>query len=503
MGSYPSEFNPVTKSLDSKEVEHLNPEDFRAKAHQVVDFIADFYKNIENYPASSQVQPGYLRTRMPQTAPDKPESLDAILKDVENDIIPGITQWVHPNFYGYFPASISSAAFLGEMLCACFNANGFSWVASPALTELEMVVMDWFAVMLRLPKCFMFSGTGGGVVQATTSEAVLVTILGARDRVLSKIGHEHAGKLVVYGSDQAHSMYNKQCKIAGIHPQNIRSIPARLEDEFALSPDTLRKFIEADVEAGLIPLFLCLTVGTTSTTAVDNINDLADLANKYNIWVHVDAAYGGNACICPEYRHFLDGIEKVDSLSLSPHKWLLCYAELCCLYVKNPSCVTNSLRTNPEYLRYKYSETDSVVSYKDWQVGTSRRFSPLRLYFVLRSYGVESLQSHIRSHIQYAITFERLVKSDGRFELVVPRRFSLVCFRLKQLNGYDASYTELLNRKLLEQVNSTGHALLTHSVVGGIYLLRFVVGSTLTEERHVIKTWEVVKELTNAILTEV
>ncbi|XP_076883209.1 tryptophan decarboxylase TDC2-like [Bidens hawaiensis] len=502
MGSPSSDHITFPQLSVSKDFNHLNPEDFRAKAHKAVDFIADYYKNIETYPVLSQVQPGYLKNRLPQTPPNTPESFDTILKDVQNDIIPGMTHWLSPNFFAYFPASVSSAAFVGEMLCTCFNAVGFNWVASPAATELEMVVMDWLAVMLHLPKSFMFSGSGGGVLQSTTSESTLCTLVAARDRVLNTIGVEHIGKLVVYGSDQTHVMFKKVCKLAGIDPKNIRSVPTCLENEFSLDPKTLRKVIEADVEQGLVPLFLCLTIGTTSTTAVDPVNALADVANKYNMWVHVDAAYGGNACICPEYRHYLDGVEKVDSLSLSPHKWLLSYAECCCLWVKNPNLIVNAMRTNPEYLKNEHSESNSVVSYKDWQIGTARRFKSLRLWFILRSYGVENLQDHIQSDVRMAITFEQLVKSDAKFEVVVPRRFSLVCFRLKQFNGFDSGYIELLNKKLLERVNSTGRVYLTHTAVGGTYMLRFAVGSTLTEERHVISAWEVIKDVANTMVNE-
>ncbi|KAJ0666097.1 putative pyridoxal phosphate-dependent decarboxylase, pyridoxal phosphate-dependent transferase [Helianthus annuus] len=360
MGSPTSNFITAPESLDSKHFNHLNPKDLRTKAHKAVDFIADYYKNIESYPVGSQAQPGYLKNRLPETPPDTPESFDTILKDVQNNLIPGITHFLSPNFFGYFPSSVSSAAFIGEILCTGFNANGFKWIGSPAVTELEMVVMDWLGVMLKLPKSFIFSGSGGGVVHSTTSEAILSTIVVARDRVLNEIGIENIGKLVVYGSDQTHSTYKKACKIA-----------------------------EADVEEG-----------TTSTTAVDPVKDLAEVANKYNVWVHVDGAYGGNACICPEYRPFLDGIEKVDSLSLSPHKWLLCYAECCCMWVKNPNLIVNALGTNPEYLKNEHSLSGSMVSYMDWQVGTSRG---LGLYVYGSSYVVMALQT-------YKITFVRMSK---------------------------------------------------------------------------------------------
>ncbi|KAF8414010.1 hypothetical protein HHK36_002008 [Tetracentron sinense] len=496
-------------SLDSKlpesplgEFQPLDPEEFRKQAHQTVDFIADYYKSIETYPVLSQVEPGYLRPRLPETAPYKPEPFETILKDVQKDIIPGMTHWLSPNFFAYFPATVSTAAFLGEMLCTCFNSVGFNWLASPAATELEMIVMDWMAKMLKLPKSFMFSGTGGGVMQGTTSEAILCTLIAARDRALESIGQENIGKIVVYGSDQTHSTYTKACKLAGILPCNIRSIPTTADTDFSLSPKLVRMAMEADVEAGLVPVYLCATVGTTSSTAVDPLKPLAHVATDYGVWLHVDAAYAGSACICPEFRQYLDGIERADSLSLSPHKWFLTYLDCCCLWVKNPSLLVKALSTNPEYLKNKPSESNSVVDYKDWQVGTGRRFRALRLWLVLRSYGVANLQTHIRSDIRKATMFEGFINDDPRFEIVVPRRFALVCFRLNPRTRFEKGSTELLNRKLLEWVNSTGRVYMTHTIVGGVYLLRFAVGATLTEDRHVIAAWKLIKEAADALLKE-
>ncbi|CAK7349968.1 unnamed protein product [Dovyalis caffra] len=485
---------------ETSQFKPLDPEEFRKQAHQVVDFIADYYKNVETYPVLSQVQPGYLQTCLPGTAPYRPEQFATILEDIQNHIIPGMTHWLSPNFFAFFPATVSTAGFLGEMLCTCFNSVGFNWLASPAATELEMIVLDWLANMLKLPKTFLFSGSGGGVIQNTTSEAVLVTLIAARDRVLNNIGVQNLSKLVVYGSDQTHAMFPKACKVAGINPCNIRLIPTTIDSCFSLSPVALRTVVEADVAAGLVPLYLCATVGTTSTTAVDPIGLLADVANAYGMWVHVDAAYGGSACICPEFTHHFNGIESVDSLSLSPHKWLLTYLDCCCLWVKNPSLLVMALSTNPEYLRNNPSESDSVVDFKDWQIGTGRRFKSLRLWLVLRSHGTANLQSHIRSDIRMAKTFERLLKSDPRFEIVVPRQFALVCFRLNPDNQCRFDHTELLNRKLLESVNSTGRVYMTHTIVGGVYILRFAVGATLTEESHVAAAWKLIKEAADALL---
>ncbi|GMH07203.1 hypothetical protein Nepgr_009043 [Nepenthes gracilis] len=496
-------------SLPLGEFKPLDLEEFRSHAHQMVDFIADYYKNIESYPVLSQVQPGYLRSSLPRTAPYRPESLETILDDINKRVVPGMTHWLSPNFFAFFPATVSTAAFLGEMLCTAFNCVGFNWLASPAATELEMVVLDWLAAMLKLPKSFMFSGinyicvqrTGGGVLQGTTSEAIICTLVAARDRALEIIGVENMSKLVVYGSDQTHSTYTKACKLAGILPGNIRLINTAVDTNFALSPSVLRRTIEADVADGLTPLYVCLTVGTTSTTAVDPLSQLADVAADHGIWIHVDAAYGGSACICPEFRHYLDGIERVDSLSLGPHKWLLSYLDCCCLWVKSPSLLVKALSTNPEYLRNKPSESYSVVDYKDWQIGTGRRFKSLRLWLVLRSYGVANLQTHIRSDVRMAKMFEGLVRSDRRFEIIVPTRFSLVCFRLNpSFLRSGPKRIELLNRKLLDWVNSTGRVYMTHTIVGGVYIMRFAVGATLTEDRHVVAAWELIKKGADALL---
>lgn len=478
----------------------LDPEEFRKQAHITVDFIADYYKNIESYPVLSQVEPGFLWTRLPASAPYDPEPLEEILKDVHKDIIPGMTHWLSPNFFAYFPATVSTAAFLGEMLCTSFNSVGFNWLASPAATELEGIVMDWLAKLLKLPNSFMFAGTGGGVIQGTTSEAILCTLVAARDRSLERIGKENISKLVVYGSDQTHSTYVKACKIAGILPSNIRSIETCREMDFSLDPIRVMEAMEADVKAGLVPLYLCATVGTTSSTAVDPVEALAEVAGKYDTWLHVDSAYAGSACICPEFRHYLDGVERADSVSISPHKWLLMYLDCCCLWVKDPDLLVRGLGIDPEYLKNKPSESNLVVDYKDWQIGVGRRFRAIRLWLVMRSYGVVNLQAHIRTDVKMAKAFEALVNADNRFEIFVPRRFALLCFRLNPPGRVDS--LDDLNKKLLESINSTGRVYITHTVLGGVYVLRFSVGSTLTKEGHVEDAWSLIKETADVLLEE-
>ncbi|KAF9608166.1 hypothetical protein IFM89_007552 [Coptis chinensis] len=495
----------------------LDPEEFKRQGHMIIDFLADYYKNIHKYPVRSQVKPGYLKNRLPESAPNDAEPIESILKDIQNDIIPGLTHWQSPRYFAYFPFSTSIAGFLGEMLSAGLCVNAFSWITSPAATELESIVMNWLGKMLSLPESFLFSGNGGGVLQGTASEAILCTIIAARDRMLNKIGRANICKLVVYGSDQTHSCVQKGAHIAGIHPKNFRAIATSKSNAFSLPVESLRSTILADIEAGLVPFFLCATVGTTTSTAVDPVGLLCHVAKDYNIWVHVDAAYAGSACICPEFRHFIDGVENVDSFSFNAHKWLFTNFDCCCLWVRDPSALIKALSISPEYLKNKETESKQVVDYKDWQIGLSRRFRALKLWLVLRSYGVANIRNFLRSHVRLAKHFEGLVAKDKRFEIVVPRTFSMVCFRLlppiplvemtsdvgdsrDQIVTIHEARVNELNMKLLESINDSGEASLTHGVLGGVYIIRFVVAATLTEERHVNMAWKAVQGHADALV---
>ncbi|XP_052477678.1 tyrosine decarboxylase [Gossypium raimondii] len=499
----------------------LNPEEFRRQGHMIIDFIADYYQNMEKYPVLSQVQPGYLAKLLPKSAPNIPEPIETILLDIQQYIIPGITHWQSPNYFAYFPSSGSIAGFLGEVLSTGFNVVGFNWISSPAATELEFVTMDWLGQMLGLPQSFLFSGTGGGVIQGTTCEAILCTLVAARDQMLAKVGRENMGKLVFYGSDQTHCALLKAAKVAGLECKNFRAIKTMRSTAFQLSAESLRTTIRLDVEVGLIPAFLCATIGTTSTTAVDPIRSLSEVTKEYGMWIHVDAAYAGSACICPEYRHFIDGVENVNSFSFNAHKWFFTTLDCCCLWVKDPGALTKSLSSSAEYLKNNASDSKQVVDYKDWQITLSRRFRSMKLWLVLRSYGVENLRNFLRSHVKMAKRFQQLVESDNRFEVVVPRNFAMVCFRVlpttlkKEPNGckiesgnieaklIDQEYANDFNRNLLETVNASGKVFMTHSIVEGIYVIRFAVGATLTEDKHVIKAWKVVQETVDGMLATI
>nr|KJB73040.1 hypothetical protein B456_011G211000 [Gossypium raimondii] len=480
MGSLDSHYEEENSS--SNTANPLNPEEFRRQGHMIIDFIADYYQNMEKYPVLSQVQPGYLAKLLPKSAPNIPEPIETILHDIQQYIIPGITHWQSPNYFAYFPATSSIAGFLGEVLSTGFNVVVFNWISSPAATELEFVTMDWLGQMLGLPQSFLFSGVGGGVIQGTTCEAILCTLVAARDQMLAKVGRENIGKLVFYGSDQTHCALLKAAKVAGLES------------------------------------FLCATIGTTSTTAVDPIRSLSEVTKEYGMWIHVDAAYAGSACICPEYRHFIDGVENVNSFSFNAHKWFFTTLDCCCLWVKDPGALTKSLSTSAEYLKNNASDSKQVVDYKDWQITLSRRFRSMKLWLVLRSYGVENLRNFLRSHVKMAKRFQQLVESDNRFEVVVPRNFAMVCFRAlptrlkKEPNGcniesgnieaklIDQEYANDFNRNLLETMNASGKVFMTHTIVEGIYVIRFAVGATLTEDKHVIKAWEVVQETVDDML---
>ncbi|GJT41370.1 tyrosine decarboxylase 1-like protein [Tanacetum coccineum] len=414
-------------------------------SHMIIDFLADYFQNIENYPVRSQVNPGYLLESLPDHAPMQPESIETILKDVHRNIIPGITHWQSPNFFAHFASSGSTASFI--------------------------VVMEWLSKLLQLPKSFSFSSdSGGGVLHSTTCEAFVCTLLAAKEKILDQIGRDYAEKLVVYCSDQTHFSFQKSVKIVGINPKNIRHVLTSKSTNFQLSPQSLDEMIKRDVEVGLVPMYLCATVGTTSTTAVDPLGPLTEVASAYNMWVHVDAAYAGSACICPEFRHFLNGIEGASSFSFNAHIWLLTNLACCCLWVKDKYVLTKPLTTNSEYLKNKATDSGHVVDYKDADIIT--RVKPRsKLWMLLRSYGATDTSMWFVSEF-------------------VP---------IGKKYDYDPEANEF-NEKLLESVNATGCAYMTHSVVGGVYFIRFAVGATLTEDRHVAMAWELVKNQATSML---
>jgi tyrosine decarboxylase len=488
----------------------LNPDDVRAYLHKAVDFITDYYSNVESMPVLPDVKPGYLQDELTASPPAHSAPFDVTMKELRASVVPGMTHWASPNFFAFFPSTNSAAAIAGELIASAMNTVGFTWQAAPAATEMEVLALDWLAQLLRLPTSFMNRtaagrGTGGGVILGTTSEAMLVTLVAARDAALRRSGSSGVSaitRLTVYAADQRHSTFFKACRLAGFDPANIRSIPTGPETDYGLDPAKLLEIMQADADAGLVPTYICATVGTTSSNAVDPVGAVADVAATFNAWVHVDAAYAGSACICPEFRHHIDGVERVDSISMSPHKWLLTCLDCTCLWVRDAHRLSDSLETNPEYLKNDVTDSGEVTDLKDMQVGVGRRFRGLKLWMVMRTYGTAKLQQHIRSDVAMAKAFEGLVRADDRFEVVVPRNFALVCFRIRASGAMTEEVADEMNRVLMDRLNRSGKAYLAHTVVGNRFVLRFAVGSSLQEERHVRSAWELIKKTTAQIIEE-
>jgi len=465
---------------------HMSSEEFRRHGHAVVDWIADYYSRIESYPVLSRVKPGEVRARLPERPPARGETFEAILADIEQVIMPGITHWQSPNFYAYFPCNASGPAILGDLLSSGLGVQGMLWATSPACTELEEHVLDWMAEMLDLPGKFCSSSSGGGVIQDTASSASLCALLGARERAANFASNRKGcdGKLTVYASSQAHSSLEKAVQIAGIGRENLRLIDT--DDTFAMKADALSKQLEADLRLGLKPCFVCATVGTTSSNAIDPVRKIGRICRDHNIWLHVDAAMSGTAALCPEFRHIHDGLEFADSYAFNPHKWMFTNFDCDCFWVADRKALIQTLSVLPEYLRNKATESGAVVDYRDWQIPLGRRFRSLKLWFVIRHYGIEGLQYHIRKHITLAQQFAEWVRNDDRFAVVAPVPLNLVCFRHK--SGDDA------NQLLMERLNSSGDLYLTHTRLNGRTTLRLCVGQTNTTAAHVEKAWRRIQE---------
>ncbi len=465
---------------------HMTPEEFRRHGHAVVDWIADYYGRIESYPVLSRAQPGEIRASLPASPPAQGEAFPTILADIEKLILPGITHWQSPNFYAYFPSNASAPAILGDLLSSGLGVQGMLWATSPACTELETHVLDWLVHMLDLPQKFLSTSSGGGVIQDTASSASLCALLAARERATNFASNQRGcdGKLVAYTSSQAHSSLEKDAQIAGIGRNNLRLI--EVDEMFAMRPEALARQIEQDRGAGLLPFFVCATVGTTSSNAIDPVPEIGRICGEHKLWLHVDAAMSGTAALCPEFRHTHAGLEFADSYCFNPHKWMFTNFDCDCFYVADRKALIQTLSVLPEYLRNQATETGAVIDYRDWQIPLGRRFRALKLWFVIRHYGVEGLQHHVRQHVAWAQQFAGWARKDERFELAAPAPLNLVCFRHR---GGDE-----INQSLMDSLNRSGDLYLTHTRLNGRLTLRLCVGQTNTTERHVEKAWKRIQE---------
>jgi aromatic-L-amino-acid/L-tryptophan decarboxylase len=468
----------------------MKNEDFRRAGHQFVDWIAEYFEKVEEYPIVSRLEPGDIKREIPAVPPARGEAMEAIFQDFERVMMPGITHWQHPGWFAYFPANNSPASVLGELLTAGLGAQCMVWQTSPAAAELEEVVLDWLRQMIGLPAGF------SGVIQDTASTATLCALLSAREKASGFASNDNGLSLplTVYASEEVHSSADKGVRIAGFGKKNFRRLPT--DAGFSLVPEKLEEALVRDKEAGLVPACVIATVGTTSSGAIDPLRPIGEICRKHAVWFHVDAAWAGTAALLPEKRWILDGAELADSLVFNPHKWMLTNFDCSAYFVRDPGTLVRTFEIHPEYL--KTGVDAKVKNYRDWGIQLGRRFRALKLWFVVRSYGVEGLQAMVREHMRLAGLVKDWVEADSRFELLAPVDLALVCFRLN--DGRDEPALNELNRRFLERVNAAGTIFLTHTTLRGKYTVRLVVGQRTTEERHVRGAWDVISAAADEVL---
>lgn len=472
----------------------MSPEEFRAHGREVVDWIADYIATIEDRPVRENIAPGDIRAKLPARAPESGEPFDTMLRDLDSIIMPGVVNWQSPNFFAYFPANASGPSILGEFFSAGLGVIGMLWATSPACTELETHMLDWLVDLLDLPEKFRSTSAGGGVIQDTASSASLCAMLAARDRATgfatNTQGLTGAPKLIAYTSEQAHSSIEKAAVIAGIGRENLRLVP--VDDRFAMRADAFEQQIRADRAAGHRPFFICATVGTTSSGGIDPVRALGEVASRHDCWLHVDAAMFGTAALCPEHRNRLhDGVDLADSYCFNPHKWMFTSFDCDAFWVADRATLVRTLSVLPEYLRTTATESGKVIDYRDWQVPLGRRFRALKLWFVLRHYGAEGLRHHVREHIRIATEFAQRVEADQDFLLAAPPALNLICIRHR---AGDAA-----TQAIMERINHSGRAFLSHTRLHDRYVIRISIGQTNTQQRHVEALWNLLRESAEAV----
>lgn len=467
----------------------ISPEEFRVLGHQIIDWAADYLKNIEQYPVLSKVSPGDIENDLPPNAPLNGEAIKDILEDFDNKILKGITHWNHPGFMAYFNSTASVPGILAEILISTMNINGMLWKSSPSSTELEKVTLRWFRDMLGLPD-YMW-----GIIYDTASVSSLHAIASAREKALPALREKGMisndfPKIILYCSEHTHSSIEKGALALGIGLENIRKVPT--DDHFRMLPGELWKMIKQDKFDDKLPFCVTATIGTTSTTSVDPLKEIGEICSKENVWLHVDAAHAGTAAILPEKRGMFEGMEYADSLVINPHKWMFTPMDLSVLFVKDPEILKRAFSLTAEYL--KTSQDKEVVNYMDYGIQLGRRFRSLKLWFVLRYFGTEGISAIIRKHIELGQVFKEWIVSSDEFELMAPVPFSTVCFRAHPEGINDQELLNKLNESLIDEVNKTGKVFLSHTKLNGNFVIRLVVSGIRTEEKHLITACTVLKE---------
>ncbi|KAL0268429.1 UNVERIFIED_CONTAM: hypothetical protein PYX00_010382 [Menopon gallinae] len=475
----------------------MDVQEFRKRGKEMVDYICEYLENLPTRRVTPNIEPGYLRSLVPPEAPEEPEDFDFIMRDVESKIMPGVTHWQHPRFHAYFPSGNSFPSILGDMLSAGIGCIGFSWAASPACTELETIVVDWFGKAIGLPKEFLAleeGSRGGGVIQTSASECVLACMLAARAQAIKYLKQQYPSeeegallpKLMAYCSRESHSCVEKAAMISFVKLRILST-----DEKYRLRGNTLKRAMEEDVEMGLVPFFVSTTLGTTSCCSFDKLDEIGPVCKEFpHVWLHVDAAYAGNAFVCPELKPLLEGIEYADSFNTNPNKLLLTNYDCSTMWVRDRIRLTSALVVDPLYLQHGYS--DAAIDYRHWGVPLSRRFRSLKLWFVLRNYGISGLRKYIRHHITLAKRFENLVRKDPRFEVCNEVRLGLVCFRLKGSNS--------LNEKLLSAINGSGKLHMVPASLHDTYVIRFCVVAQNATEEDIDYAWKVIVEYSEELL---
>ena len=469
----------------------MDKEEFRKYGYQMIDWMVDYYENIESFPVKSQVKPGDIIQQIPKDAPINGEAFENIFEDFKNIILPGITHWQHPNFHAYFPANTSFPSQLAEMLMSAMGAQCMIWETSPAAAELEEQVMNWIKKLSAIPQNWQ------GVIQDTASTATLAAILTARenksDYKINKQGF-NGEKFRIYCSTETHSSIEKAVKIAGLGSENLVKVPC--DAKAAMIPEELEKAIESDIMNGITPLVVIAAVGTTGTLGIDPIASLGKICNQYNIWLHVDAAYAGTAMLLPEYQYMINGIELADSYVFNPHKWMFTNFDCTAYFVKDAEALINTFEILPEYLKTKTE--GQVNNYRDWGIPLGRRFRALKLWFVIRSFGVSGIQETLRRHMQLTDNLSKVIEQHHQFELIVPTTLNTICFRYID-SSLSNDELDTFNEKLIHSINESGEAYLTHTKFNGKYTIRLVIGQTYVKRENIEKSWEVILKHTEKL----
>ncbi len=471
----------------------ITVEEFRQYGHSFVDWMADYFKEVEHLPVKSQVRPGEIFRQIPELPPNDSETIDQIMQDFQQIILPGMTHWQSPNFFAYFPANSSYPSVLAEMLTAALGAQCMVWDTSPAAAELEEKMMNWLRQMTGLP------GNWSGVIQDTASSATLVAILSAREKysdfLINETGIHHHKSFRVYCTSETHSSLEKAVKIAGLGKKNL--IRVEVDQQLRMRPEDLEQAIENDLKNRKAPLAVVATLGTTSSTAVDQLEPIARICRKYDIWLHIDAALAGTALVLPEYRWMIRGIENADSFVFNPHKWMFTNFDCSAYFVKDREALIRTFEILPEYLKTK--SRGMVNDYRDWGIALGRRFRALKLWFVIRNFGVQGIQDRVRLHITLARKLADEIRKQSDFELMNEPQLNTVCFRYRPARVAQDRELDALNETLLSILNASGKVFLSHTRLNGKYTIRMVTSQTYVQDKHVMMAWDLIRRTASEI----